>query len=176
MGERHANPAIRHAEEERPGYIRLVLSKKAKYALNALVEMARAREEGPLKAATIAQRAHVPAKFLEAILLELNRAGIVHTTRGRYGGHRLRRSPEEVNMAEVLRLMDGAIGLVPCVTHNYYERCEECVDEATCGIRDVFARIRLATVDLLKASTLADVLAREKRLSRKTVRKKGKSY
>lgn len=143
-----------------------MLSKRAKYGLNALRELARACEEGPLSAAQIARRARVPGKFLEAILLDLNRAGIVRSTRGRHGGHQLRRDPASVNMADVLRLFDGAIGLVPCVTHDYYERCEECVDEATCGIRDVFQEIRNATVDLLKHATLADMLAREERLVR----------
>lgn len=141
-----------------------MLSKRAKYGLNALVELARARDEGPLSAAVIAERAHVPGKFLEAILLDLRHAGVISTTRGRSGGHRLRKDPAEVNMADVLRLFDGAIGLVPCVTRNYYERCEECVDEHTCGIRDVFAEIRSASVELLKNATLADVLRRERKL------------
>lgn len=132
--------------------------------MNALVELARASGNGPLSAAVIAERAHVPGKFLEAILLDLRHAGVISTTRGRGGGHRLRRSPDEVNMADVVRLFDGAIGLLPCVTHNYYERCDECVDEATCGIRDVFMQIRAASVDLLKNATLADVLQREQRL------------
>lgn len=145
-----------------------MLSKRAKYALNALRELARAYpQEGPLSAAVIAERGRIPVKFLEAILLDLNRAHIITSKRGRGGGHQLRRPPEEVEMAEVLRLFDGAIGLVPCVTHNYYERCEECVDEETCGIRDVFVTIRAATVELLKAATLADVLAREERLKNK---------
>lgn len=147
------------------GYLARVLSKRSKYAINALVELARAREEGPLSAAEIAKRARVPAKFLEAILLDLRHAGVISSTRGRSGGHRLRKAPDEVSMAEVLRLFDGAIGLVPCVTHHYYERCDECVDERTCGIRDVFAQVRLASVELLKKATLADVLRREKRLS-----------
>jgi Rrf2 family protein len=151
-----------------------MLSKRAKYALNALVELARARSEGPLSAAAIAERAHVPGKFLEAILLDLRHAGIISSTRGRTGGHRLRVAPEEVDMASVLRLFDGAIGLVPCVTHNYYERCEECLDEATCGIRDVFAQIRAASVELLKSATLADVLVREKRLTRSRARRRTK--
>jgi Rrf2 family protein len=151
-----------------------MLSKRAKYALNALVELARAREEGPLSASAIAERAHVPGKFLEAILLDLRHAGIIASTRGRTGGHRLSRDPGKVDMASVLRLFDGAIGLVPCVTYTYYERCEECVDEATCGIRDVFAEIRTASVERLKSATLADVLKREQRLARSRTRRRTK--
>ena len=152
-----------------------MLSKRTKYALNALVEMAREPDAGPMSAADIAERAAVPAKFLEGILSELNRAGIVASTRGRHGGHRLRRAPEEVNMAEVVRLFDGAIGMVPCVTYNYYERCEECKDEATCGLRDVFQMIRDESVNLLKQATLADVLAREKHLRKRLARKRKNS-
>lgn len=143
-----------------------MLSKRAKYAVNALVVLARAKDEGPLSAAMIADRAHVPGKFLEAILLDLRKAGIVLSTRGRAGGHRLRQAPEDVNMAVIVRLFDGAIGLVPCVTHLYYERCEECPDEATCGIHDLFTEVRQATVELLKRATLADLLAREMKLKR----------
>ncbi|MBK9420077.1 MAG: Rrf2 family transcriptional regulator [Flavobacteriales bacterium] len=141
-----------------------MISKRAKYALNALRELARDEKGGPLSAAIIAERGHIPVKFLEAILLDLNRAGIILSKRGRNGGHVLRKPATEIQMAEVLRLFDGAIGLVPCVTYNYYERCEECVDEETCGIRDVFVGIRAATVKLLQSATLADVLKRERKL------------
>jgi len=151
-----------------------MLSKRTKYALNALVELARVRDADPVSAAELAERAGVPAKFLEGILSELNRAGIVGSTRGRHGGHRLRRPPEEVNMAEVLRLFDGAIGLVPCVTYNYYETCEECPDETVCGLRNVFQEIRDVSVGLLKQATLADVLARETRLRRRVSRARRK--
>lgn len=143
-----------------------MISKRAKYALNALRVLARDGKEGPLAAGVIAQRGHIPVKFLEAILLDLNRAGIILTKRGRNGGHMLRRPAKEIQMAEVLRLFDGAIGLVPCVTYNYYERCEECEDEETCGIRDVFVGIRAATVKLLQHATLEDVLKREKKLGK----------
>ncbi len=147
-----------------------MLSKRTKYALNALVQLAKAKEEGPLSAAEIASRAHVPGKFLEAILLDLRKAGIISSHKGRSGGHELKRDPPSITMAEVLRLFDGAIGLVPCVTHHFYERCDECPDEATCGIRDVFTEVRAATVEMLKHATIADLLKREQRL--KTLKKK----
>jgi Rrf2 family protein len=143
-----------------------MLSKRSKYALNALVELARSSDGEPMSAALIAERAHVPRKFLEAILVDLRNAGLITSRKGRTGGHILRRAPKEIHMAEVIRLFDGAIGLVPCVTHTYYARCEECVDEATCGIRDVFTEVREATVSMLKKATLADVIAREKRLGK----------
>ncbi len=151
-----------------------MLSKRAKYALNALMELAKAADEGPLSAAAIAERAHVPAKFLEAILVDLRKAGMVESRKGRAGGHRLDRAPEDINAAEVFRLFDGAIALVPCATHNYYERCEECVDEATCGVRQVFLEVRAATVDRLKEATVADLLSRENRLRKSVARKRPK--
>lgn len=145
-----------------------MLSKRTKYALNALTHLAKARKEGPLSAAELADRAGVPRKFLEAILVDLRNAGLITSKRGRSGGHALRKAPKEIHMAEVIRLFDGAIGLVPCVTHNYYERCEECVDEQACGIRDVFVEVREATVRMLKKATLADVIAREGRLGKRS--------
>ena len=129
-----------------------MLSKRAKYALNALMELARAVEEGPISAAEIAERAHVPAKFLEAILLDLRKAGMIESRKGRSGGHLLLIPAERINAAEVFRLFDGAIALVPCATHNYYERCDECVDEATCGIRQVFLEVRAVTSKPIQAA------------------------
>jgi Rrf2 family protein len=149
-----------------------MLSKRAKYALNALVELAKAGDEGPVSAAVLAARANVPVKFLEAILVDLRRAGIVASHKGRKGGHELRRAPDQITTAEVLRLFDGAIALVPCATHAYYERCEECVDEAVCGIRDVFLQVRAETVKLLKEATLAGIVDRERRLRTRRKRRR----
>lgn len=149
-----------------------MLSKRAKYALNALVELAKAQEEGPLSAAVLATRANVPAKFLEAILVDLRKAGIIASHKGRKGGHELRRPPGEITAVEVLRLFDGAIALVPCATHTYYERCEECTDEAVCGIRDMFLEVRTETVRILKGATLAGIVEREARLKARRRRKR----
>ncbi|MEO8068506.1 MAG: Rrf2 family transcriptional regulator [Flavobacteriales bacterium] len=151
-----------------------MLSKRTKYGLNALVELARTYGQGPRSSAEIAAAANVPRKFLEAILLDLRNAGILSSRKGRSGGHQLRKAPADIPMADVLRLFDGAIGLVPCVTHDYYERCEECVDEATCAVRDVFLAIRAATVEMLKNATLANLLEREQRLKRKVKRQTNK--
>lgn len=147
-----------------------MLNMRTKYGLNALLVLARAQEEGPLSAATIAERARVPVKFLEAILLDLRKAGIIDTRKGRGGGHRLLLRPERIEVLEVVRLFNGAVALVPCVSLNFYERCEECVDEATCAIRDVFLAIRMVTVDMLKAATLADLLRREQGLRERPAR------
>ncbi|MAX79759.1 MAG: transcriptional regulator [Crocinitomicaceae bacterium] len=142
-----------------------MLSKKAKYAINALVYLAKNKEDGPILIGTIADSENIPQKFLEAILLDLKNAGIVNSRRGRSGGYYLLKPPVEVNMADVMRLMDGPIAFLPCVTYKYYERCEECKDEETCGIRDVFLQVRNQTVNLLKDATLEEIINREVNLS-----------
>ncbi|PJF37527.1 MAG: transcriptional regulator, partial [Phototrophicales bacterium] len=95
-------------------------------------------EQGPILISQIAEAQNIPQKFLESILLDLKNAGILNSKKGKGGGYYLMRDPQEVNMADVMRLFDGAIAFLPCVTYKYYEHCEECKDEATCGIRDVF--------------------------------------
>jgi Rrf2 family protein len=141
-----------------------MLSKKTKYALNALVYLAKNVNTEPILISEIAEKEHIPKKFLEAILLDLKNAGILNSKKGKGGGYYLLRPPEEVNLADVIRLFDGAIGLLPCVTHKYYERCDECQDENTCGIRDVFQEVRNQTVKILKDNSLQDLIDRESRL------------
>lgn len=138
-----------------------MLSKKTKYALNALVFLARHRDEGPIVISHIAAEERIPQKFLELILLDLKNAGILNSRKGKGGGYYLLKKPEEVSIADVIRLFEGAIALLPCATHKYYERCEECPDEKTCGIRDLFKEVRDETVRILKKNTLADILSRE---------------
>ena len=141
-----------------------MLSKKAKYAIHALIHLARNKDRGPVLISTIADTERIPQKFLEAILLDLKRGGILASKKGKGGGYYLLKEPEDVNMADVMRLFDGAIALLPCVTHKYYERCEECKDEETCGIRDVFMNVRNATVKILKAATLSEIIRKEEHL------------
>jgi Rrf2 family protein len=143
-----------------------MLSKKCKYAIHALVHMA--KEPGQkFLIRDISQQCRIPKKFLETILLELKRAGTLGSKQGKMGGYFLRRKPEEVNLAEVVRLFDGAIAALPCATYKYYERCAECDDEATCSIRHAFLEIRNATVDMLKRNTLQDLVLQEGKLLRK---------
>ncbi len=114
----------------------------------------------------IAQHHHIPQKFLESILLDLRKAGILGSKAGKGGGYFLRKPPKEVNMADVVRLFDGAIAAIPCATFRYYEPCLECENEENCGVRQAFLELRNATVELLKKSSLADILAKEKRLQK----------
>jgi Rrf2 family protein len=133
-----------------------MLSQKAKYALRALVELARA-EEPQLTAGEIAVRADAPRKFLEAILLELSRNRLVASRRGKFGGYTLARSPAEITFAEVIRVVDGPLALAPCVSPRLgFRKCDDCPDLATCTLREALARARDATAEVLEAYTLAD--------------------
>jgi len=133
-----------------------MLSQKAKYALRALVELARA-EEPQLTAGEIALRADAPRKFLEAILLELSRNRLVASRRGKFGGYTLARPPAEITFAEVIRVVDGPLALAPCVSPRLgFRKCDDCPDLATCTLREALLRARDATAEVLEAYTLAD--------------------
>lgn len=141
-----------------------MLSKKTKYAINALVYIAKNKEKQPIPVSRISEEQNIPLKFLESILTELKNARILNSKKGKYGGYSLNGTPEDIHMAKIVRLFDGAIALLPCVTYEFYERCEECVDEETCGIRQIAMEIRNETVKRLKAATLANIIKREKKL------------
>lgn len=140
-----------------------MLSKKTKYAINALVYIAKNKGDQPIPVSRISEEQNIPLKFLESILADLKNARILNSKKGRYGGYSLNSTPKEIHMARIMRLFDGAIALLPCVTYEYYERCEECIDEETCGIRQIAMEIRNETVKRLKAATLADIIKREKK-------------
>lgn len=143
-----------------------MLSKKAKYAINALVFIAKNEDEQPISVSKISENQNIPLKFLESILTELKNARVVNSKKGKYGGYSLNGDPNDISMAMVMRLFDGAIALLPCVTYKYYERCEECTDEETCGIRQIAMEIRNETVKRLKSATLSDIIQREKQLKK----------
>ena len=141
-----------------------MLSKKCSYAIHALVYLAERMDQGPIHIQEMAEKKNIPRKFLEAILLELNRAKILGAKRGKGGGYFLKKKPEQINLIEIIRLMDGAIALLPCVSLNYYEACNECEDENTCGLRTVLIHIRDETLGILSRSTLAQLVKKEKNL------------
>jgi len=118
----------------------------------------------------IAVACRIPKKFLEGILLELKRAGVLGSKQGKNGGYFLRRKPKDVNLAEVVRLFDGAIAAIPCATYKYYESCDECEDEETCAIRFAFLEVRNATVEMLKKDTLDKLIKREAKLTAEKMR------
>lgn len=120
--------------------------------------------EGTISIGEIAEKENIPHKFLEAILLELKNAGYISSKKGRSGGYYLRKDPDDINLADIHRTIDGAIALLPCVTYEYYERCEECQDEKTCTIRKAIKEVRDETVHILKQYSLTRLLEQEENL------------
>jgi Rrf2 family protein len=135
-----------------------VLTKRAKYALKAALHLARREAEGPVLISEIAAAERIPKKFLESILLTLKNRGILVSRKGRGGGYALARAPDLVTFGEIVRIMDGPLAPVPCVSVTAYRRCEECPSEKNCGIRGVMQRARDAISAVLDATSLADAL------------------
>ena len=147
-----------------------MLSKKTKYAINALVFLAKNQDRGPILISEIAEHEHIPKKFLETILLDMRNAGYLNSKKGKGGGYYLIKKPADVNLAEIIRYFDGAIGMLPCVTHKYYEKCDECEDETWCGIRQSFLEIRNKSVEMLKNDTLEHIIKNEQKLRKNAVK------
>ncbi|GLS87057.1 Rrf2 family transcriptional regulator [Cypionkella aquatica] len=138
-----------------------MITQKMKYALKALLVLADAAAQPAPEALTIeaiAKRSGTPKRFLEHILLEVRNAGIIASTRGRSGGYQLIKPPAEISISELLRLIDGPIAPLPCLSRRAYQRCEDCVDEESCRIRKVFADIFWSYLLLIESLTLADML------------------
>lgn len=138
--------------------LRPMMSKKCKYAIKALVHLGEQYQQGNMFTAEIASRGQIPKKFLEQILLELKHAGFVGSQQGYKGGYYLKKAPEDISVADVYRLFDGAIALVPCVAVQYYEKCEDCPDEKTCIFRREFDVIKEQTREVMKRTTIASFL------------------
>ena len=143
-----------------------MISKKAKYALKALEYITKNKDRGALLISEISEKQRIPKKFLEVILLELKRDGILQSKMGKNGGYSLRMDPDSVTIGHIIRLMDGPIAIIPCVSYKFYQRCDECEDEATCGLRNVMAQVREANNKILNKVTLAEVIKREHKLKK----------
>lgn len=138
-----------------------MITQKMKYALKALLtladEAARPRPEA-LTIEEIARRSGTPKRFLEHILLDIRNAGVIASTRGRSGGYSLVKAPEEISISEMLRLIDGPIAPLACLSRRAYQRCEDCSDEAACRIRKIFAEVFWSYLVIIESLTLADML------------------
>lgn len=140
-----------------------MLTMKTKYALKALAHLAAAPDGEPVLIAEIAEREDIPLKFLQLILRELRQHNLLRSRKGRGGGYRLAKPPESISLATIIRILDGPIAPVPCLSKTAYHRCEGCRDEVTCGIRLVLRDVHEATLRVMENTTLAD-LARMSRL------------
>lgn len=142
-----------------------MLSKKTKYALKALVILAKRYDTGwPMRISQISVEENIPHKFLESILLEMRKQGILGSKLGVNGGYYLLKSPKDIKLSSIIRLTDGPIALSSCVSLNFYERCTECKDEVSCGVRDVLKDARDATLSILANTSLEDIVNRENKL------------
>lgn len=136
-----------------------MISQKAKYALRALVALAREEPGASIFIGDIAESQSIPKKFLEQILLDLKRHGLVVSRRGKAGGYGLLRPADTISFGEVLRIVDGPIAPLPCLSKMAYRRCEDCQDEATCEVRRVFSRVADVTREVLDRTTVADAIS-----------------
>jgi len=133
-----------------------MLSKKTQYALKALMYIAEKNSEGPVLIAEISKKKKIPLKFLENILLEMKNAGILESKKGKGGGYFFKLPPNKIPLSQVMRLLDGPIALLPCVSLNFYEKCKNC-EEKKCGLNKVMCEVRDVTLHLLENKTVADI-------------------
>jgi Rrf2 family protein len=140
------------------------LSRRSEYGLRALTDLVRHDGEGPIALTLLATRNRLPVKFLEQIMATLKHAGIVRTTLGTHGGYAMAAQPSAVSIGRVIRLLDGALAPLPCVSLRYYDPCS-CPDEASCSLRDVMIDVRDAMLEILDKETLAELAGREGRAS-----------
>jgi Rrf2 family protein len=140
------------------------LSRRSEYGLRALIDLVRHDGEGPIPLTTLAARNRLPVKFLEQIMATLKHGGIVRTTLGTHGGYAMAAQPSAISIGRVIRLLDGALAPMGCVSLRYYEPCS-CPDEATCQLRDAMIDVRDAMLEILDNETLAELAARPGRRS-----------
>jgi Rrf2 family protein len=134
-----------------------MLSKKCQYALHALIYIVEHEDSDRMTIQEIADKKNIPKKFLEGILVDLKNAGIVGSKKGKFGGYYMMKKPENVSVLEIIRLIDGAVAMLPCVSLNFYESCGRCDDEATCRVNKLFSAVRDETLKILSGNTLADL-------------------
>ena len=136
-----------------------MLTQKTRYSMLALTRLAKEYGKGTLSINQIAESEIIPKRFLESILLELKKSGYLGSKLGKKGGYFLMKKPEDISLLEIMRLFEGAIALLPCISEKYYQSCEHCKDEHTCSIRLTFKDIRDYTFNKLAGTTLATLIS-----------------
>lgn len=135
-----------------------MLSAKTKYGIKALTFMAKQEDKSPVQISTIAESENISHKYLESILLTLRKARFLGSKKGKGGGYYLLREPKDVKMVEVMRVLEGPIAMVPCVSLNWYEKCDDCPDEKTCSVHKLMVEVRDCTLNILNNKSLADLI------------------
>ncbi|MDG3580908.1 MULTISPECIES: RrF2 family transcriptional regulator [Galbibacter] len=134
-----------------------MLSKKTKYGLKALTYMARKESKAPVLISEIAEEENISKKFLEIILLQLKNSGFLGSKKGKGGGYYLIREPEKITIASLIRVLEGPIAMLPCVSLNFYEKCDDCKNEETCSLSKLMIEVRDSTLKILENKSLADL-------------------
>ena len=135
-----------------------MLSKRTKYGLKALVFLAVQKNREPVQIAEIAKHENISQKFLESILLSLRKTGFLGSKKGKGGGYFLIKDPSEIPMVTVMRVLEGPIAMMPCVSLNFYKKCEDCPDETSCSVNKIMLQIRDSALEIYRNNTLADIL------------------
>jgi Rrf2 family protein len=151
-----------------------MLSQKAKYAIKALLNLARAPEGELVQANDVAERQNIPRKFLDLIFFELRRHGLVQSTRGRDGGYMLALPAAEISIARIVRAVDGPLAPLPCASVAFYRRCDDCDNEKTCEVRRLMREVRDAASAILDNTSLAEAAGLPARKAAALGRKKAK--
>ncbi len=136
-----------------------MLSRKTKYGLKALSYLARENSKDPVQIIVISEAENISQKFLESILLILRKATILQSKKGKGGGYFLAKPAEEITIASVLRVLEGPIAMVPCVSLNFYEKCNDCPDEEACSVHRLMVQVRDTNLGIFENTTLADLIA-----------------
>jgi len=134
-----------------------MLSKKTKYGIKALTFLGRQENRTPVAIATISKSENISLKFLESILLTLRKNGILGSKKGKGGGYYLLKSPSDIPMTAIMRILEGPISMVPCVSLNFYEKCADCPDESACAVHSLMMQVRDNTLDVFRNTSLADL-------------------
>jgi Rrf2 family protein len=136
-----------------------MLSKKTKYGLKALTYLASQTNREPVQISEIAENENISQKFLESILLTLRNTGFVGSKKGKGGGYYLLKDPSEIPMTTVIRVLEGPIAMVPCVSLNFYEKCDDCPDENKCSVHKLMLQVRDGVLEVYRKNTLADLIS-----------------
>jgi Rrf2 family protein len=131
-----------------------MLSKKTKYGIKALTYLAKQHDKSPVQIATISKSENISLKFLESILLTLRKTGFLGSKKGKGGGYYLLKHPSEILMTDVMRVLEGPIAMIPCVSLNFYEKCDDCPNENDCAVHNLMIQVRDSTLAIFKNTSL----------------------
>ena len=135
-----------------------MLSKKTKYGIKALVFLAKQEDRNPVQISVVSEVENISRKFLESILLTLRKNGVLGSKKGKGGGYYLLKDPKDIPMTTIMRLLEGPIAMVPCVSLNFYEKCNDCPDESACAVHNIMLKVRDNTLEIFRNTTLADLV------------------